>query len=102
MLIRVGKPAAKQPFIDLLTKKILSQFPEGGILFSTRIDTLHLALRELGRTDEKLLTALQEKLDAERFLGLIAANNGTLLELFMLLKYPTLAFAQALLKALDE
>ena len=101
MLIRVGKPAAKQPFIDMLTQKILSWFPEGRVLSSTRIDTLHLTLRELRRTDEKLLAALQEKIGAGRFLALIEAN-GTLLELFKVLQYSTPAFAQALLDALDD
>ena len=65
------------------------------------IGTLHLALRELGRTDGKLREDLQDKIGVERFLALIAAN-GTLFELFGLLQYSTPAFARALLDALDE
>ena len=48
-----------------------------------------------------MLEDLQDKIGAERFLALIAAN-GTLFELFRLLQRSTPAFARALLDALEE
>ena len=65
------------------------------------IGTLNLALRELGQTDPKLLEKLEARIGPARFLALITAN-GTLVELFSILRRTTPSFAGAMLKALDE
>ncbi len=64
------------------------------------IKTLHRALRELRRVDEKLLVALEEKLGARRYLDLIL-EGGTLVELLFLTRHSTPAMARRLIALLS-
>jgi len=65
------------------------------------IGTLNLAMRELGKSDEELLAKLEKVMGARRFLWLIEAN-GTVFELFSILKHATPGFADELLSEVDE
>ena len=64
------------------------------------IGTLHLALRELSLKDKALLAKLEQAIGAENFLNLIT-GNGTIFELFMIIKYSTLDFAKELIQSLS-
>ncbi|HLG12931.1 MAG TPA: hypothetical protein VJH03_00185 [Blastocatellia bacterium] len=65
------------------------------------VGTLSLALRELKQNDEALLTQLEEKIGAARFLHLIAAN-GSIPELFRVIQYSSLPMAAKLIAALED
>ena len=65
------------------------------------IGTLHSALWELKEADERLLTLLEEKIGVTRWLRLITAN-GSIFELFMLIKSSSLPMAERLIVALDN
>jgi len=58
-------------------------------------------MRKLGKADEDLLGRLEKTIGAGRFLRLIVAN-GSLFELFMILKHTTPTFPEELLGQLDD
>ena len=64
------------------------------------IGTLHLAMRELNKTDPTVLAGLEQAIGAPGWMRLIDAN-GTLFELFGILQYATPEFRPALLAQLD-
>ena len=64
------------------------------------IGTLNLAMRELNKTDPALLAGLEQAIGAPGWMRLIDAN-GTLLELFHILRHATPEFRAALLAQLD-
>jgi hypothetical protein len=65
------------------------------------IATFPMALRLLGKADETMRGALEQKIGPSRFLALIR-TNGTLYELFMTLQATTLGFSQAIVMILNE
>jgi hypothetical protein len=65
------------------------------------IGTLNLALRKMRTADPIVLAQFEQCIGAPRFLQLIE-SNGTLIELFMILKYATTEFRKVLLDQVDS
>ena len=96
-------PTFTNTLLTALNEEKVEHLVKRTIASGRSIGTLPVAMRELGRGEnsQELLKLLEKKVGSERFLGLILAN-GTLFELFMVLKASTPAFANTLLTALNE
>ncbi|MEK6287014.1 MAG: hypothetical protein AABO57_14845 [Acidobacteriota bacterium] len=101
MLIRYSSLPMAEKLIASLDDPLLDQLIEQTITFGRSIGTLNLALRELKQNDEALLTRLEGKIGAARLLRLIVAN-GSIFELFMLIKNCSLPMSENLIAALDN
>src|SRR6267154_2147479 len=106
-ILENSTPGFAAGLINALDSPTVAALIDKTIAERRAIGTLHLALRELaernmpepdGRTQ---LTALEGHLRGEPMLRLIRAN-GTIFELFMILKYTTPGFAAGLINALDS
>jgi hypothetical protein len=101
MTLKHSTPGFSQKILDALDEPAIDDLCKQTIATGRSIGTLHLALQELGEGEGTRLCALQEKIGAERFLGVIR-SNGTLFELFKLLENARFGFSQKILDALDE
>ncbi|MGQ0571664.1 MAG: hypothetical protein ACT4P5_19345 [Armatimonadota bacterium] len=106
-ILQYATPTFREALLGQLDDATAAALVEKTIAAGRSIGTLDLAMRELGEADEKLeegkrlLGRLEQAIGAERFLRLITAN-GTLYELFMILKNATPAFREKLLGQFDE
>lgn len=100
-VIQNSSLAMAEKLIAALDDALLDQLVEQTISSRRSVGTLHLTLRELKQNDEALLTQLEEKIGAARFLRLIAAN-GSIFELFRVIQYSSLPMAEKLIVALDD
>src|SRR5205823_6404895 len=87
--------------LDYLDEKGVQQLIDKTIASGRSVGTLSLAMRELWSTDESLLIRLEQCIGAERFLNLIKAN-GTVFELFGILRHGTPQFSSQLLDQLEK
>jgi hypothetical protein len=101
MILKYASSAFREDLLDRLDEPTAAALVDKTLAAGRSIGTLSLAMRELGEADPGLLGRLEEAIGAARFLRLIAAN-GTLFELFMILKYASSAFREDLLDRLDE
>jgi Glu-tRNA(Gln) amidotransferase subunit E-like FAD-binding protein len=92
--------ALESPDIDALVDKTVEK--------QQSVGTLHMALRDLGKKtveidgeEQNLLTELEQIVTAQHLRKLIV-NNGTVLELFSLLRYSSPCRAGALIGALES
>jgi uncharacterized protein YoaH (UPF0181 family) len=90
-----------EEIIAALDDQLVEQLMVRTISTRRSIGTLHFTLRELKQKDETLLRRLEEKIGAPRFLRLITAN-GTIFELFSVIKNSTLELAKEIVAALDD
>ena len=97
---RSSLPMAER-LIVALDDTVLDQLIEQTVSSGRSIGTLSFALRELKQTNERLLTWLEEKIGVTRWLRLIAAN-GSIFELFMLIRSSSLPMAERLIVVLDD
>lgn len=101
MVIKCSTLTLAEELIAALDDKLVEQLIAQTIAAGRSIGTLSLALRELKESDEALLSRLEAKIGAARFLRLIAAN-GTIFELFRVIQHSTLGLAEKLVAALDD
>jgi hypothetical protein len=101
MVLKHASPSFRTALLAALDEPTAAALVDRTIAAGRSIGTLNFTLRELAKKDPKALKALESRIGAERFLGLIVAN-GTLFELFMVLKHASPSFRTALLAALDE
>ena len=90
-----------EELIAALDDKLVEQLITQTITAGRSLGTLHQTLRELKQNDEELLRRLEVQIGAARFLRLIAAN-GTIFELFMVIKDSTPALKEELIASLDD
>jgi len=103
MLVKHASPEFASQLIEALDEVRVAKLIQQTIAAKRSIGTLHLALFELRKNEEtKVLgEALERKIGSVRFLDLIE-SNGTILELFNIVKYSSPEFARQLIEALDE
>jgi hypothetical protein len=87
--------------LDELDEENMKPLVDKTIASARSVGTLSLTLLGLRNTDQRLLVRLEKCIGAARFLKLIAAN-GSVLDLFGVLRQATPAFAGELLDELDE
>jgi hypothetical protein len=101
MIMQRATPAFRTELLDLLDEATVRDLVDKTIAAGRSIGTLDLAMREMGDADPALLGRLEQIIGAGCFLRLIVAN-GTLFELFGIMKHATPAFRTELLDRLDE
>jgi hypothetical protein len=100
-VLQYATPTFRLALLDRLDNAYAGALVDKTIKSERSIGTLNLTMRELGKADPVLLGRLETAIGAERFLRLIAAN-GTLPELFGVLRYATPTFRLALLDRFDD
>ena len=92
-------PSFKLVLLDQLTSEKVEALLNKTISSGSSIGTLNLAMRELRAADPNLLDHLEASIGPDGFLRLILAN-GTLYELFHILKHSAHGFRQLLIERL--
>ena len=100
-ILEHSSPKAAHELIDALDDPDLDTLVERTITTGRSVGTLNLALRELKNSDPSLLEDLENKMGPHRLLRLLQAN-GTIFELFMVLRHSSGKAAQALIHTLDD
>ncbi|HUS11437.1 MAG TPA: hypothetical protein VMZ30_13300, partial [Pyrinomonadaceae bacterium] len=99
MVLKNATSGFRTALLEQLTAEQAEALIDKTIATGRSIGTLNLATRELGETDPDLLIRLENVIGAPGFLRLIHAN-GTVFELFMVVKHATPRFRTALLEQL--
>jgi hypothetical protein len=101
MILKHATPDFRKELLDHFDESTAAALVDKTIAAGRSVGTLNLALRELGETDQAQLGRLEQAIGVGRFLRLIIAN-GTVFELFMILKHATPDFRKELLDQFDE
>ena len=100
MGIQHSSPSMREELIEALDAETLDTLVAQTIASGRSIGTIHLALRELKKTDPDLLEELERKIGAERYLHLID-SAGTISELFKTIENSSPSMAGDLIESLD-
>jgi hypothetical protein len=100
-VLQYASPSFGNAVLDAVDDPTVTALVDKTIAAGRSIATMNLALRELGRKHQSLLTRLESRIGATRFLRLIVAN-GTLVDLFKVLEHVSPSFRTDLLELVDE
>ncbi|MFX0200113.1 MAG: hypothetical protein ACFFCW_28670 [Candidatus Hodarchaeota archaeon] len=99
-IIQYSSHSMAEELIENIDTNSLDTLIANTITSHRSIGTLDLTLRQFKKSDPILLEKLDRKIGANRYLRLIA-NNGTISELFRIIKHSSLSMAEELIESID-